>query len=143
MARHKEIFKVRKSTTRDVKRKAVQNRSHIERWFIVREKALKELNIKAENMWNFDETGFMVGYLRKETFLWTYQEVEKPILTDAHDTVLARVVEAISTTGGVIDPFIILPGIMVPVKWIINDLPEDMTFTTTPTGYTNDMVAFE
>lgn len=143
MARHKEIFKVRKSTTRDVKRKAVQDRSHIERWFTGWEKALKELSVKAENVWNFDETGFVVGYLQKGTFLWTYQEVDQPILTDAHDTVLVTVVEAISATGGVIDPFIILPGIVIPVKWVVNHLPKDTTLTTTPTGYTNDMAAFE
>lgn len=121
----------------------MQDRSHIEEWFTGLEKALKELNVKTENVWNFDETGFMVRYLQKGTFLWTYHEVEQPISTDIYDTVLVIVAEAISAAGRVIDLFIIPSGVVIPVKWVTNDLPKDITLMTILTGYTNNIVAFK
>ncbi|KAM4063444.1 Tc5 transposase DNA-binding domain-containing protein [Hirsutella rhossiliensis] len=65
--RHRELFHRRRAAARDIKRKAMQDRIH--------------------NTWNFDETGFMVGYLHKGTFIWTFREIDTPILSDAHDTV--------------------------------------------------------
>ncbi|KAM5344596.1 hypothetical protein ACJ41O_013131 [Fusarium nematophilum] len=143
MRRHRELFKRQKSSTRDVKRKAMQDRAHIEAWFKGWEKTVQELNVKDENTWNFDETGFMVGYLQKGTFLFTYNDVADIILTDAHDTVLVTVVEAVSLSGKVIDPFIVIPGVVLQVRYLTNNLPKDTTLATSPTGYINDIIAHE
>lgn len=143
MRRHKDKFTSKKSNTQEARRKAMQDRCYIEAWFEGWKKTLRELHVKPENVWNFDETGFMVGYLQKGTFVWTFREVEYVILTDAHDTVLVTAVEAVSATGAVIDPFLILPGVVVPVRWVTNNLPRQTTLATTPTGYINDIVAHE
>ncbi|KAM4061703.1 DDE superfamily endonuclease [Hirsutella rhossiliensis] len=68
--RHRELFHRRRAAARDIKRKAMQDRIH--------------------NTWNFDETGFMVGYLHKGTFIWTFREIDTPILSDAHETVSSQ-----------------------------------------------------
>ncbi|GKU08467.1 unnamed protein product [Fusarium langsethiae] len=143
MRRHKDQFRARKSTTRDASRKSMQDRGRIEQWYQAYDDWVTEDGVLPENTWNFDETGFMVGYLQKGIIVWTFHEVNDVILTDSHDTVLVTVVEAISATGKVIDPFIILSGVMIPLKWVQNSLPENTVITTTPTGYTNDIVAIE
>lgn len=51
--------------------------------------------------------------------------------------------EAISAAGTAIDPFLILPGVQIPVKGISENLPDNTTFTTSPAGYINDILACE
>lgn len=99
MQRYDQYFHRRKSTSRDVKRKAMQDRALVEAFFDGWSRFLTEQKILTENIWNFDETGFMVGYLHKGTFLWTFNEINKPVLTDSHDTVSVTAIEAISADG--------------------------------------------
>ncbi|KAJ6436476.1 pol-like protein [Purpureocillium lavendulum] len=143
MKRHSQYFHRRKSTTRDVKRKAVEDRARVEAFFQGWSSFIASRGIRRDNIWNFDETGFMVGYLQKGTFLWTFNEVERPVLTDSHETVSVTAVEAISAAGNCIPPFLILPGVQIPVRWIDNELDGDTVLTTSPKGYINDMIAIE
>lgn len=143
MRRWKDTFHVKKTTTKDLKRKAMADRTHIEAFFRDFQAFIKDNNIKRENIWNFDETGFMVGYLQKGTFVWTFFEIEQPILTDSHDTVSVTAVEAISAAGASIPSFLIIPGITIPVKFVMNRLHKDTTITTNTKGYINDILALE
>ncbi|KAJ3456840.1 hypothetical protein MRS44_016863 [Fusarium solani] len=52
-------------------------------------------------------------------------------------------VKAISTAGEVIAPFLILPSVNLPVRWFKNNLDEEATITTSPTGYVTDVLAHE
>lgn len=80
MQRWDHIFHVRKSSTRDAKRKAMQDRAHIESFYRGWEQCVEQYDIKLENIWNFDETGFQVGYLQKGTFVWTFIDITQPVL---------------------------------------------------------------
>jgi hypothetical protein len=89
----------------------MQDRAHVEFFFRGCASFIARHNIQTENIWNFDETGFMVGYLRNSTFLWTFNEIEKPVLTDSHNTVSVTAIEAISAAGRCIPSFLILLGV--------------------------------
>lgn len=106
MRRHRDVFHTRKSSTRDAKRKAVKNRAHLEKYFSSFKKFLEDEDIKAENTWNADETGFMVRYLQKGTFIWTFSEINTLILTDSHDLVSVTRIKAISAARDSIQPFL-------------------------------------
>lgn len=67
--------------------------------------------MKTENIWNIDEIGFQIGYLKNGIFVWTFSEINQPVLTDAHETISITIIEAISAAGAVIPPFIIMPGV--------------------------------
>ncbi|XP_044714690.1 DDE superfamily endonuclease domain-containing protein [Hirsutella rhossiliensis] len=121
--RHRELFHRRRAAARDIKRKAMQDRIH--------------------NTWNFDETGFMVGYLHKGTFIWTFREIDTPILSDAHETVSVTAIEAISAAGSCIPSFVILPGVQIPARWVSNSLDDDTIISTSQKGYINDVIAIE
>ncbi|KFA53716.1 hypothetical protein S40293_09643 [Stachybotrys chartarum IBT 40293] len=88
-----------------------------------------ESGIKEENTWNCDEIGFMVGYLQRGGFAWTFNEIEKPELMDSHDLVSVTAVEAVSATGKSIPTFLIIPGTNIPVYFIQNDLEDDTVIT--------------
>ncbi|KAM5357575.1 hypothetical protein ACJZ2D_016120 [Fusarium nematophilum] len=121
----------RKSTTRDAKRKAMEDRGEVEKWFKAWREYMRYVN--PENVWNVDEIGFMIGYLLKGTFLWTFAEIERPILTDAHELCSMTAIEAISAAGKSIAPFLIMPGVQLPFSQEVNeqDLPGYVTLGDT------------
>ncbi|KAG5931608.1 hypothetical protein E4U60_005948 [Claviceps pazoutovae] len=85
----------------------------------------------------------MVGYIQSGMFVWTFHLVEKPELTDPHDLVSVTAIEAISATGEAIPSFLIIPGVNIPVKFVTNDLDDDIVITTISTGYITDIIAIE
>lgn len=143
MNSNKDIFHRRKTSSRDVKRKAAEDRAAIEAWFDAWEKYIRKNNIKTYNIWNFDETGFMVGYLQGGIFIWTFIKVKEPIVTDPNDHYSITVTETINTEGQTISPFIILPGVNIPESWVQNDLEGQTIINTSERGYTNNMLTIE
>lgn len=137
----KHTFHKRKSTTRDAKRKAMEDRGEVEKWFKAWREYMRYVN--PENVWNVDEIGFMIGYLLKGTFLWTFAEIERPILTDAHELCSMTAIEAISAAGKSIAPFLIMPGVQLPFRWFDNNLDGDTSIATSPRGYITDILASE
>jgi hypothetical protein len=115
----------------------------LESFYAAWRKFLMESGIKEENTWNCDEIGFMVGYLQRGGFVWTFNEIEKPELTDSHDLVSVTAVEAVSATGKSIPTFLIIPGTNIPVYFIQNDLEDDIVITMSEKGYITDIIALE
>jgi hypothetical protein len=142
LRRYSQFFHKRKSQTLSAQRKAMSDRGNIQEWFrkwnIFTEN--EENDIDFENVWNVDETGFQIGYLKNGIFLWTFGEVEEPILTDAHETTSVTIVESISAKGQVIPPFI-MPGVQIPSRWVDNGLEGEAAIATTPKGYIGDVTA--
>ncbi|KAJ6436237.1 restless-like transposase [Purpureocillium lavendulum] len=143
MRKHRNLFHRRKAATQDAKRKAVEDRVTISSWFDGWSKYHSQSNIRKENIWNFDETGFMVGYLQRGGFVWTFTDVDRPILCDSHDRVSVTTIETISAAGETIPPFIILPGVNIPGKWLANDLEGGAMLATSEKGYISDRIALE
>ncbi|PCD25534.1 hypothetical protein AU210_014637 [Fusarium oxysporum f. sp. radicis-cucumerinum] len=115
----------------------MSDRANVEEWFQKFHTFIEdeENDINLDNIWNIDETGFQIGYLKNGIFLWTFGEIDHPVLTDAHETISVTVVESISAKGRVIPPFIIMPGTQIPSRWVDNRLDENATIVTTPKGY--------
>ncbi|KAM0080686.1 hypothetical protein ACKRZS_007155 [Fusarium odoratissimum] len=95
MRRWKHAFHRKKSTTRDAKRKSMEDCGHVEKWFEAWRTYMRYA--KADNVWNIAEISFMIGCLLKGTFLWTFAEFERPILTYMHDIVSMAVINAVDT----------------------------------------------
>jgi hypothetical protein len=62
-------------------------------------------------------------------------------LTDAHETISVTIAESISAKGQVIPPFIIMPGVQIPSRWVDNGLEGEAMIVTTPKGYIDDVTA--
>ncbi|EKJ78434.1 hypothetical protein FPSE_01391, partial [Fusarium pseudograminearum CS3096] len=141
LRRYHEVFHRRKSCTLAANRKAMSDRANVEEWFTKWTRFVQENDINFSNVWNFDETGFMIGYLMNGIMIWTFIEIDNPILTDAHTTISVTVTESISAKGEIIAPFIIMPGVQIPSRWVDNDLEDEATIVTTPKGYIDDVWA--
>jgi hypothetical protein len=143
MKRHRNIFHQRRTITQEASRKAVEDRAIITRWFDAWNSFLRSHNIKKENIWNFDETGFMVGFIEHGSLVWTFHDITQPVTLNPGDRVSVTAVEAINAAGGTIPSFLILPGVQIPRKWVENDLEDDTVLTTNENGYMTDRLAIE
>jgi hypothetical protein len=97
-------------------RDANQKRAILTSWFNGFSRYLRLNHIKKENVYNFDETGFMIGYLQIGIFVWTFLDIQQPVLTDSNDKVLIISIDCISAAGAVLPPLIVAPGVQIPVK---------------------------
>jgi len=89
-----------------------------------------------------DETGFRVGCVQGH-WVWTFDDIESPLLSDPGDRQLVTVLESISASGQVIPPYIILPGVEISAKFCRNNLDPRAKLDARPTGYTDDQLALQ
>jgi hypothetical protein len=80
----------------------MSDRANVEEWFQKLHTFIEdeENDIDFDNIWNIDETSFQIGYLKNGIFLWTFGEIDHPVLTDAHETISVTVVETICKRTG-------------------------------------------
>jgi hypothetical protein len=142
LSRHKEHFHCKKASTRTAARKAVQDRSEFEAWFAKYRQIKLENGIVDDNEWNADESGFRIGVLRGH-YVWTYTDIDKPILTDPANRELVTTMEAVSAAGRVIPAFVIIPGTNLVSRLFNNNLEDDTVVTATPNAYMDDQTALE
>ena len=71
-------------------------------------------------------------------WIWTYKEIDKPIIDDLDERTLVTAIEAILASGCVIPPFVIVPRVNLPSKFFYNNLDVDTLLRASPNGYTDD-----
>ncbi len=97
--------------------------------------------IADDDVCNMDETGFCVGC--EKTYWVVTLDRDKPfVLTDPDNRKYLTSVETISGGGLSIPPMLILSGIVILEKWAEeNHLDGSIPLATSPTGYSNDVLA--
>jgi len=115
----------------------------LNRWFDEFETTVEEKNIRIEDMYNMDETGFAIGAVQR-----SYVIVDKESGTryEAQPGQQERVsvLECVCADGGSIPPFIIFKGKTVRSLWIPPAaLKLNWHFCTSPKGWTSNDLGFE
>ena len=109
---------------------------HFEKFQIVKE----DLGVTDEDTSNIDETGFRIGSGKTHWVISTHAK-KPPLLIDPDNRDYITSIETISGGGRDIPPIVILAGVYILEKWVKNNLPDDIGFATSPTGYSNDDIA--
>jgi hypothetical protein len=142
---NKDFIKLRFSKPLAAERKAAHEYTeiadHFQRWDTTR----REYNVKPENLWNTDETGWRVGSLR-ERLVFTFANIKAVYLSDPDTRESITTIESCNTIGDAAPGFIIMPGKCLLEKYVWNDIPDEVTFTTneeTGSGYSNDILAID
>lgn len=135
--RHPE-YKVRAQKVMEKERKRAENRMVIANWYKGVLQAFEDYGINPEDIWNMDESGFMIGYGRDETVITknhNQNTVGFPQLRES-----ATLVEAVSAAGRVIPPMIILKGKCHMAKWYDEsvEMDDEALIAVSDSGYTND-----
>jgi len=96
----------------------------------------------AEDIWNFDETGFRIGCLRGQ-LVFTSIDNRAVYLSDPENRESITVVETVSAVGKSIDPFVIMSGAILKEKHFDNDIAPGVLFGVSESGYSNDQLALQ
>ena len=143
VARFNKRQHVNKHRTRPLsaQRKAAHKIDDIHRHFADFESRFAELEVKPENIWNFDESGFRIGCLAGQI---VFTRTDKPVyMADPENRELITSMECINAIGQAIQPMIIMSGVVMKEKHFDNDLDERVLFAMSESGYTNDVLTFE
>jgi hypothetical protein len=122
-------------------RKAAQKRDDIELHFKKFDYRYRELEMKPENLHNFDETGFQIGCLAGQiVFTRTDRQV---YISNPDNRELVTSMESISAIGKSTNLMMIMPGQQMKEKHFLKGLNDGIRIAVSESGYTNDVLSFE
>jgi hypothetical protein len=111
-------------------------------WFRLVHNIVIKYGIIDDNIYNFDETGFMMGMISSGIVVTTSDDLQKTRLTQPGNREWATVIQGVNATGWTLPPFIILAARYLQKPWFDEILP-DWRITITDNGWTNNEVGIQ
>jgi hypothetical protein len=116
--------------TYDYKRALCEDPTIIRNWFRLIENTIMKYGIQPDDIWNFDETGFIMGKIQPKKVVTTAERRGRPKLVQPGNREWVTGIEAVSAEGQSIPPFIIVKGkkhlrswyegSTLPVDWLLH-----------------------
>lgn len=139
IARHPQYFK-RNTKPLDLNRQLAHDPANIQRWFNGLRSIMTSEGIVGGDIYNHDESGFMIGWGRDQYNL-TKHARRRRFLPSAQNREMVTVAEAMCGDRSVLPPMIILPGQLHLERWLNNELDGDTLTAVSDTRYINDEIA--
>ena len=100
--------------------------------------------IHSDNIYNIDETGFLMGMIASEMVVTDSKKREKPKSVRPGSREWITVIQAINAESWAIPPFIVAASQYHLTNWYWeSNIPGDWSITTTQNGWTNNETGFE
>lgn len=126
----------------EVDRSDAESRDEIEMWFNNLSNMIQEFGVGPENLWNFDETGFVIGQGKKEAVVTAHIRSAKRIASNSSRESIT-IVECVNAEGKVIPPLIIPKGERHMEEWYNHIKDDDWLIAPAANGFITDEIAFE
>jgi hypothetical protein len=126
----------------DPKRFQAEDFAAVANWFDTFELAIKNYKITPSNLYNFDETGFMIGQGKEQAVITRFKEKSRT-LPSASNRESVTIIECINANGSVIPPMVILAGKNILEEWIPCIQDEDWRIAVSDTGYNNGDLSYD
>ncbi|EED23217.1 conserved hypothetical protein [Talaromyces stipitatus ATCC 10500] len=123
-------------------RTVAEHYGEVERWFIDLELAIQQYKIRPQNLWNFDETGFIVGQGKDEAVVTAYPKTSKRVSSLSSQESIT-VIEGINAEGKIIPPLLIPKGKVHLEEWYRHIKNDDWLVAPALNGFITDEIAFE
>jgi hypothetical protein len=118
--------------------RATVSAAMMQNWFDALEPVIKQ--IKHYNIYNFDETGFILGQQSSRTSLIGRKRARAE-LAETQESLTA--IECISPDGFALPPFFIFTGSVILERWFDESPDPDWVVSVAKSGYINSDIAFE
>jgi hypothetical protein len=125
----------------DRQRAACEDLAVLQPWFALVQSIKAKYGIVDDDMYNFDESGFLMGKISSQLVVTGSEKPGKRKKIQPGDREWATLVQGVGSTGKVIPPFLILAGKVLISNWFTEDLPRDWVIDVSPTGWTNNNLA--
>jgi hypothetical protein len=128
----------------DYKRAQCEDPTIIRNWFRLVQNTIAKYGIHTDDIWNFDETGFIMGKIEPGIVITSSDRRGKPKSVQPGNREWATVIEAINAEGQAIDPFIVVAGQHHLANWYEeSNLPATWVIATTENGWTDNETGLE
>jgi hypothetical protein len=137
-------LKTRQFRRYDYQRAKCEDPTIIRGWFRLVENTIAKYGIRSDDIWNFDETGFMMGVIEPGTVVTSSYRQGRPKQVQPGNREWITVIEGINAEGQSIPPFIIGAGKDHLANWYQEcDLPGDWVIALSEKGWTDNRLGLE
>ncbi|RKK91608.1 hypothetical protein BFJ68_g16167 [Fusarium oxysporum] len=123
----------------DYQRAKCEDLPVIRNWFRLVQNVIAKYGIQLDDIWNFDETGFMMGVISSGIVVTGSERRGRPKSIQPGNREWVTAIQAINAEGRAIDPFIVVAGQYHLANWYHeSSLPATWAITTTQNGWTDN-----
>ncbi|KAM6508252.1 hypothetical protein FALCPG4_18988 [Fusarium falciforme] len=141
--RHKEL-KTRFFRKYDYQRAKCEDPTIIRNWFRLLENIIAKYGIRLDDIYNFDETGFMMGMIASGMVITGAERRGRLKSVQPGNREWVIVIQAINAEGWAIQPFIVVAGQYHLANWYReSNLRGDWAIATTQNGWTDNETGLE
>ncbi|KAF6514113.1 hypothetical protein HZS61_006369 [Fusarium oxysporum f. sp. conglutinans] len=141
--RHKEL-KTRFFRKYDYRRAKCEDPTAIRNWFRLVENTIAKYGIRLDEIYNFDETGFLMGMIASGMVVTGADRRGRPKSVQPGNREWITVIQAINAEGQAIPPFIIGAGQYHLANWYReSNLPGNWAIATSENGWTDNETGLE
>ncbi|TVY62522.1 hypothetical protein Focb16_v004332 [Fusarium oxysporum f. sp. cubense] len=116
----------------------------IRNWFRLVQNTIAKYGIRSDDIWNFDETGFMMGVISSGIVVTSSERRGNPKSVQPGNREWVTAIQAINAEGQAIDPFIVVAGQYHLANWYReSNLPASWAIATTQNGWTDNETGLE
>lgn len=135
--RRRPELRTRFSRKYDYKRAKCEDAEVICGWFRLVQETRARYGIVDDDVYNFDETGFMMGIISSGMVVTTSDKHSRASLAQPGSREWATVIQGVNARGWTIPPFVILKGQYHLANWYTEcNLPGDWVLATAKNGWT-------
>ncbi|KAF7566706.1 hypothetical protein PtrM4_150260 [Pyrenophora tritici-repentis] len=128
----------------DRQRALCEDATLIKRWFKLVEETKAELGICDEDVYNFDEAGFMMGKITTQLVITGAERRGRPKGIQPGNREWVTLIAAISAAGWSVPPFLIFAGQYHLSAWYKEaEIPRDWAIAVSDNGWTNNELGVE
>ncbi|KAM5527127.1 transposase [Fusarium oxysporum f. sp. phaseoli] len=128
----------------DYQRAKCEDPTIIRDWFRLVQNTIIKYGIRSDDIWNFDETGFMMGLIMAGMAVTGSETQGRPKAVQPGNREWITAIQAVNAEGQAIAPFIIGAGQYHLANWYREcDLPGDWVIATSQNGWTNNQLGLE
>ena len=142
--RRQPSIKTCQTRSYDNQRALCEDPEKIHAWFKLVTNFMTKFGILEEDIYNFDETGFLMGIIGTTTVVTSSDRTTKPKLVQPGNRDWVTVIQSINSQGWAIPPFIIFKGVWNLDSWFDPTLlPYDWRITPSTNGWTTNEVTLD
>lgn len=136
-------LKSRFSRKYDYKRAQNEDPEVIRQWFELVRNTRAKYGILDDDVYNFDETGFMMGVISTGMVITASERRHRPKALQPGNRKWVTEIQGINAQGWAIPPFIIFAGQFHLSAWYSDDIPHDWVIALSENGWTTNELGFQ
>jgi hypothetical protein len=128
----------------DYQRARCEDPAIIQGWFDLVRNTITKYGILEEDIWNFDETGFMMGQISSATVVTSSTDTGKAKMVQPGNREWVTVIQGISSYGWAMPPLIVVAGKNHLASWYrTTSLPANWVIALSDNGWTTNEIGLQ